>query len=150
MQKSFFNWLSYGKLTVLQFHKVPQTVHVLDPLDLDLSGFERVLEATTRIFQIKPLEEAVLALRAGNLPPRTACITFDDGYPDWTNGVVPVLEKNNAHATFFITTGQFSGIPLWNERILHAISHISDKTLSLTLGEDLKNISVATFKVSRS
>ena len=146
MQKSFFNWLSYGKLTVLQFHKVPQTVHALDPLDLDLSGFERVLEATTRIFQIKPLEEAVLALRAGNLPPRTACITFDDGYPDWTNGVVPVLEKNNAHATFFITTGQFSGIPLWNERILHAISHISDKTLSLTLGEDLKNISVATLE----
>ena len=144
MQKSFFNWLSRGKLTILQFHKVPKTAHALDLLDLDLSGFERVLEATTRIFQIKPLEEAVLALRAGNLPPRTACITFDDGYPDWINGVVPVLEKNNAHATFFITTGQFSGVPLWNERILHAIAHISEKTVSLTLGEGLENINVAT------
>ena len=143
MQKSFFNWLSRGKLTILQFHKVPDAAHVLDPLDLDLNGFERVLEATTRIFQIRPLEEAVLALRAGNLPSRTACITFDDGYPDWINGVVPVLEKNKAHATFFITTGQLSGVPLWNERILHAINHISEKSGLLTLGEGIENISVA-------
>lgn len=144
MQKSFFNWLSLGKLTILQFHKVPSIAHALDPFDLDLNGFERVLETTMRIFQIKPLEEAVMALRAGNLPPRTACITFDDGYPDWIDGVVPVLEKNNAHATFFVTTGQFSGIPLWNERILHAINHIADKRDLLTLGEGLENISVAT------
>lgn len=144
MQKYFFNWLSHGKLTILQFHKVPNTNHALDPFDLDLGGFERVLQATTRIFQIKPLEEAVLALRAGNLPARTACITFDDGYPDWVNGVVPVLEKNNAHATFFITTGQLSGAPLWNERILHAIDNVPAKIALLTLGEGLRNIKVAT------
>lgn len=144
MQKSFFNLLSNGKLTILQFHKVPQTSHVLDPMDLDLAGFERVLHATTRIFDIRPLDEAVLALRAGNLPERTACITFDDGYPDWIHGVVPVLEKNNAHATFFITTGQFSGVPLWNERILHAIDQLPDNISLLALGGEMGDVPVAT------
>lgn len=146
MQKSFFNLLTHGKLTILQFHKVPKVNHALDPSDLDLAGFEHVLQATMALFNIRPLDESVLALRAGNLPGRTACITFDDGYPDWTDGVVPVLEKNNAHATFFITTGQLSGTPLWNERILHAIHNLSAGTLSLTLGGGLKEMDVSSLE----
>lgn len=144
MQKSFFNLLSHGKLTILQFHKVPQKAHILDPFDLDLAGFERVLQSTLRLFNIRPLDEAVASLRAGNLPPRTACITFDDGYADWMDGVVPVLEKNNAHATFFITTGQLAGMPLWNERILHAIHCLAPGIQMLDLGEGLEKIPVAT------
>lgn len=143
MQKSFFNLLSHGKLTILQFHKVPQKAHVLDPFDMDLAGFERVLQSSLRLFNIRPLDEAVASLRAGNLPPRTACITFDDGYADWMDGVVPVLEKNNAHATFFITTGQFAGMPLWNERILHAIHCLAPGIEMLELGEGLEKIPVA-------
>lgn len=143
MQKSFFSLLSHAKLTILQFHKVPQVAHALDPFDLDLAGFERVLQTTMQLFTIRPLDDSVLALRAGNLPARTACITFDDGYADWVDGVVPVLKKNNIHATFFITTGQFSGVPLWNERILHSIHKFPQGTSSLTLGDGLEDMEVA-------
>lgn len=90
---------------------------------MELASFERVLLAASRLFQIIPLDAAVVALRAGNLPPRAACVTFDDGYADWLTGVVPVLERHNAHATFFITTGQFFGLPMWNERILHSVAN---------------------------
>jgi peptidoglycan/xylan/chitin deacetylase (PgdA/CDA1 family)/glycosyltransferase involved in cell wall biosynthesis len=120
--------LSSGKLTVLAFHKVPRTAHALSPGDLALPGFEAVLASVQEAFTVLPLTDAVRALRAGRLPPASACITFDDGYPDWLEGVVPVLKRNNAHATFFITTGQFECVPLWNERILHALTQASENT----------------------
>ncbi len=122
MFSSGLRLLSRGKLTVLLFHKVPRVCSPHASRELDLATFERVLSTAASLFQIIPLEDAVLALRAGNLPERAACVTFDDGYADWLTGVVPVLEHYQAHATFFITSGQFDGPPMWNERILHAVS----------------------------
>jgi len=118
-----FRLLSHGKLTVLLFHKVPAVCSPYATHEIDLAAFERVLNAASRLFHIIPLEEAVLSLRAGNLPPRAACVTFDDGYCDWLDGAVQLLLQHNLHATFFITTGQFSGVPMWNERILHSIAN---------------------------
>jgi peptidoglycan/xylan/chitin deacetylase (PgdA/CDA1 family)/glycosyltransferase involved in cell wall biosynthesis len=113
--------LARGKLTTLLFHKVPTSRHPLVPDEPALADFSAILDATVRRFRILPLDEAVTALRAGNLPPNAACITFDDGYPEWRTGVLPVLERRGLHATFFITAGQYSGLPMWNERILHAV-----------------------------
>ena len=118
--------VSKGKLTTLLFHKVPQQRHPLMPQEPAIADFSSVMEATIRRFRILPLDEAVIALRAGNLPPNAACITFDDGYPEWRTGVLPVLERLGAHATFFITTGQYGGLPMWNERILHAVQSAPD------------------------
>jgi peptidoglycan/xylan/chitin deacetylase (PgdA/CDA1 family)/glycosyltransferase involved in cell wall biosynthesis len=120
--------ISRGKLTTLLFHKVPNERHPLVPQEPALSDFSAVLEATLKRFRVLPLEDAVTALRAGNLPANAACITFDDGYPEWRRGVVPVLEKLGAHATFFITAGQYSGLPMWNERILHAVEGAAEET----------------------
>lgn len=122
MKNTFFKFLARGKLTVLLFHKVPVERNPLTPNEMDLAAFERVLQLVTKVFHVMPLDDAVSALHAGNLPELAACITFDDGYADWMRGVVPMLEQHRLHATFFITTGQFSGLPMWNERILHAVS----------------------------
>ena len=133
MLSPVWRMLSHGKLTVLLFHKVPRGVNPLTPKDIDLAGFERVLATVSKLFLIIPLKDAVLALRAGNLPERAACITFDDGYADWLDGVVPVLEHYQAHATFFITSGQFFNLPMWNERILHALTHAPATQTALLL-----------------
>lgn len=144
MLQPLFRLITRGKLTVLLFHKVPVVGHPLDPGEMDLAGFQRVLKAAMRLFTILPLEDAMLALRAGNLPPRAACITFDDGYPEWLSGVVPELERQGVHATFFVTTGQFTGSPLWNERILHAIATVPDGSAPLVLSDDLPPLAVST------
>lgn len=123
--------LTRGKLTTLLFHKVPDSRHPLVPDEPALPDFTSILEATMRRFRVLPLEDAVVALRAGNLPPNAACITFDDGYPEWRTGVVPVLERLGLHATFFITAGQYSGLPMWNERILHAVHGAPPGTAAL-------------------
>jgi glycosyltransferase involved in cell wall biosynthesis/peptidoglycan/xylan/chitin deacetylase (PgdA/CDA1 family) len=133
MLRPIFKLLSHGKLTVLLFHKVPIVRSAYVANEIDLATFERVVTNASRLFNIIPLDDAVLALRAGNLPDRAACITFDDGYADWLGGAVPVLERHQLHATFFITTGQFSGQPMWNERILHAIAQAPASLGSLVL-----------------
>lgn len=144
MLQTFFRVISRGRLTVLLFHKVPAQAHALEPSDMTLAGFEHVLRSVLRLFRVLPLDEALQALRAGNLPPRAACITFDDGYPDWLGGVVPVLQRHGAHATFFVTTGQFHGLPLWNERILHAIAALPDGADPLTCLPGQAPLAVAT------
>jgi len=123
--------LAHGKLSVFLFHKVPSLPDPLMPQDLDLAAFEQLLDTVLSTFNVIPLEEATVALRNDKLPPRAACITFDDGYPTWISGVVPALHKRNMHATFYITAGQFFGRPLWHERINNAVLHCKTATLTL-------------------
>ncbi len=114
--------LARNKLSVFLFHKVPREFDPLVP-ELTLDAFGKLVDFIVERFQVMPLDDAVARLQSGRLQPRTACITFDDGYPDWRDGVVPLLESRNAHATFFITSGQFKGLPMWHERVYHALRH---------------------------
>lgn len=123
-----FRCLGAGRLTILLFHKVPRTVHPLSKGELDLGSFQRILEFVVSHFKVLPLQDALTSLARNQLPPRAACITFDDGYPDWLQGPVPLLQQHQAHATFFLTTGQFHGEPMWNERILHAVAAAGSET----------------------
>lgn len=122
MLRPVFRQLGAGKLTILTFHKVPKVAHSLAVEEVTLSSFEQVLRLALQCFTILPLSDALAALKGGRLPSSAACITFDDGYPDWLDGPIPLLRKYQAHATFFITTGQFHGEPMWNERILHGVA----------------------------
>jgi peptidoglycan/xylan/chitin deacetylase (PgdA/CDA1 family) len=113
--------LSKDKLSVFLFHKVPLQCDPLVPHDVSMARFEHLLDHTLSQFNVLPLEDAVKLLQSGRLPRRAACITFDDGYADWMTGALPALKQRNLHATFFITTGQFDGLPLWHERIQAAV-----------------------------
>jgi peptidoglycan/xylan/chitin deacetylase (PgdA/CDA1 family)/glycosyltransferase involved in cell wall biosynthesis len=140
--RSLFRWASQGRLTTLAFHQLPQAPHPLRPGETTLGDFEAILKATLRRFRILSLDDAVTRLRAGNLPPSSACITFDDGYAGWLRNVVPILERYGIPATFFVTVGQFNGTALWNERILNAVSTAPENTPPLawaTLPELLFN-----------
>lgn len=123
--------LSRGKLSVFVFHKVPRQRNPLVADDLDLASFRQVMDFAQTHFHILPLEEAAQALSAGRLPPRAAAITLDDGYADWMDGVVPELTQRKLPATFFITTGQLDGLPMWHERISQAVCALSGGAISL-------------------
>lgn len=138
-----FDLIQRNKLIVLIFHKVPQLEHSLLPSETTLDQFKNVLRFAKEYFRILPLTDAITALKAGNLPRRSACITFDDGYPDWLTGIAPVLEREGLPATFFITTGQLNGRPMWNERILHAIIQAADRCEKVELkGSGLPHLSL--------
>lgn len=121
--------LSRNRLSVFLFHKVPQKRDALFPADLDIAGFSDLLDFVQQHFQVLPLSEAVSMLVSGRLMEGAACITFDDGYHEWTTGVVPLLEKRSLHATFFITTGQFFGLPMWHERLSNIVGSATGDVL---------------------
>ncbi len=127
--------LAKSKLSVFLFHKVPRDYDPLVPLELTLATFERMLDNVLAEFNVISLDDAVVALNQDKLPPRAACITFDDGYPDWIKGAVPALLRRNMHATFFINTCQFQGRPLWHEQINALVRNSKKRTVDLGVYE---------------
>lgn len=140
--------LARKRLPVLLFHKIPLAADPLTPEDLELPGFERVLDFVAERFRVIPFTDAVNAVRRGKLPPNAACITFDDGYDTWLKGAVPALEKRGMHATFFITTGQFKGWPMWHERVTHALSCAGEPVLDIP-GFGLPAMAIGTLEEKR-
>lgn len=121
-----------GKLSVFLFHKVP--LHP-DPLlhgDLGEAQFSRLLDFIKETFNVLPLSDAVQHLQADTLPPLSAALTFDDGYPEWRHGAARILEEKSLPATFFITTGQFFGHPMWNERLAQIVRNCAASVLDTT------------------
>lgn len=123
--------LSREKLSIFLFHKIPLAASKLAPYDLAFEEFQRMLDYIAERFNVVPLDEATQLLGAGKLPERAACLTFDDGYFGWVEHVMPELLSRNLHATFFITTCQFSGKPMWHERVELALSQLPPGEISL-------------------
>lgn len=120
--------LARNKVTIMVFHKVPDRADPMAPYEFDIARFEFMLDFVRSRYQIISMRDALQGMRDGNIPNSCVCLTFDDGYSNWTTGVVPMLMKRRVPATFYITTGQFGGLPLWHERIRHAVS-MADKPI---------------------
>jgi glycosyltransferase involved in cell wall biosynthesis/peptidoglycan/xylan/chitin deacetylase (PgdA/CDA1 family) len=116
-----------GRLTVLQFHRVPEDSHTPMPGEFTRSRFELLLDALAECARVLPLAEALPALQRGRLPRRAVCISFDDGYAEWVTHVAPALRQRNMCATFFITTGQLAGGGMWHERVNSAVLALPER-----------------------
>lgn len=135
MMKFALRALTEGRLAVFLFHKVPTASEPLSPHELPLSGFEQALDFIADNYQTIPLTDAVRRLGQRQLGGRLAAITFDDGYPSWSREVAAALEARQLPASFFITTGQLAGPPIWNERLAWMVEHFDGDTLA---GETLR------------
>jgi peptidoglycan/xylan/chitin deacetylase (PgdA/CDA1 family) len=67
--------------------------------------FAEHLEVLRKHGYLLPLQKLVGSLKDGGLPRRSAVITFDDGYADNLINAKPILEKYDAPATVFVTSG---------------------------------------------
>src|SRR5919204_3054383 len=58
-----------------------------------------------RGYRVWPLRTAIERARAGTgIPPKTAIVTFDDGYRNVYEHAWPVLKQPDVHATVFVAT----------------------------------------------
>lgn len=121
-----------GRLTILIFHRVLPEIDPLFPDEPDARRFDEMLTWVKAWFNVLPLDTAIQQLRAGQLPPRAAAITFDDGYADNRTIATPILQRHGLSATFFIATGFLDGGRMWNDSIIEAVRGAKATVLDLT------------------
>ena len=125
LMKSAAQWLSpagpSARLTVLIFHRVLPLQDPLFPDEMHARRFDELCGWLKQWFNLLPLDAAVRHLKAGNLPARSACITFDDGYADNHHVAMPILCSHGLTATFFIATGFLDGGRMWNDTIIESV-----------------------------
>jgi len=121
-----------ARLSILIYHRVLEEVDELFPSEVTAELFDRQLNALKNVFNVLPLDEAITRWKLGTLPARAACITFDDGYADNFTLALPVLQKHNLKATFFIATAYLNGGRMFNDTVIHAIRHSRDDQIDLS------------------
>lgn len=123
--------IAQRRLSVVLFHRVLAQPDALLPDEPDREAFARQVRWLAATFRVFTAGEAGQLLRAGRLPPRSLCITFDDGYRDNAEVALPVLRQIGVPATFFVTTAYMTGGMMWNDRVIEAIRAWPQPTLDL-------------------
>jgi peptidoglycan/xylan/chitin deacetylase (PgdA/CDA1 family) len=88
-------------VTVLIYHRVGGGSG--SEVDLDAAEFDRQLAHLAEHHRVLTLSAALAQLAAGDSTPATV-ITFDDGTADFTDVVVPLLERHRTPATLYVAT----------------------------------------------
>jgi peptidoglycan/xylan/chitin deacetylase (PgdA/CDA1 family) len=113
-------------LTVVTYHRIADTLAPgYDPEVVDASpaDFERHLQLLKRYFTLVDTRDLDIWRAGGRLPQNPAMITFDDGYRDNHDVVLPLLRRYDAKAVFFVATSYVGERRIyWWEHINRAIA----------------------------
>ena len=111
----------HGALIVLTYHRVLAAPDPLLPDEPTVEQFAAQMDLVAGIFNVLPLSEAVRLLKAGSLPPRALCITFDDGYSNNFHLARPILARKRLPATIFVAPGFLDNGRMFNDTIIESI-----------------------------
>ncbi|RZK01652.1 MAG: polysaccharide deacetylase family protein [Flavobacterium sp.] len=97
--------------TILLFHRVnPQRDRLWDPMPPEL--FEKVIRYVASNYEVLPLEKVCLQNESGS--KSSMAITFDDGYKDYIDYALPILESYHLPSSMFVVPQcVISGMPTW-------------------------------------
>lgn len=112
-----------ARLMILMFHQVPREADPLIEDVPDARQFGRWMTWLRELCCVLPLADAAERLAAGTLPPRAACVTFDDGYEDNLSVAAPILARLGLPATFFIAADAVESGIMWNDLVIEGVRH---------------------------
>ncbi len=112
-----------ARLTIVMYHRVLEHADPLAPYTPTAQVFDRHMETLANGFNVLPLSEAIERLTKRSLPPRAACITFDDGYRDNFTVAAPIMQRYGLPATVFVSTGFLDGGRMWNDSVIEAVRY---------------------------
>jgi peptidoglycan/xylan/chitin deacetylase (PgdA/CDA1 family) len=125
-------------LTVLTYHHLASADDALSldegAKDADAEGLARQLAFVRRWFEPIGIDELrTFAAGKGRLPPNPVLVTFDDGYRDNHDVVLPLLVEHDVRATFFIATDYVERRKLyWWDRVSIIVHRARVDALRLT------------------
>jgi peptidoglycan/xylan/chitin deacetylase (PgdA/CDA1 family) len=128
------------------FHRVnPQRDLLWDPMDVNL--FDQCISYISKNFQVALLEDIVLNKHEFKGSGNYATIVFDDGYKDNFQYALPILEKYNVKASFYIVTECIDkDIPTWTHLVDHAFQYTNNNKIDLSFNFLPAELRVSTFK----
>jgi peptidoglycan/xylan/chitin deacetylase (PgdA/CDA1 family) len=121
--------------TVLLYHRVlpaaaPADHYVALLGDPTVTQLEALVRYLKRWFRFATPAECVERWRRGlEVDPYTLLLTFDDGYLDLFENLLPLLRRCQVPATVFVTTGAVSRKPIWPQRLFSAVQTTARPTL---------------------
>lgn len=140
--------ISANKLSILIYHQVMPEFDLARPSEPDAVQFEKQIALISKYFKPISLSNAVTLLKQGKLPPRSVCITFDDGYLNNLTVAQPILHKYGVPATVFIATDYSDGTNMWNDRVIDLVFDQSLTTIRIE-NFDIKNVNLDSIEKRR-
>lgn len=106
---------------VLLYHRVDQLHNDQQQLAVSPQHFDEQIAFLRATYNLISIDEFTSRLREKRkFEPGSVILTFDDGYADNYIHALPVLEKYNAQALFYITTSKLNtGEILWWDMLEH-------------------------------
>jgi len=123
---------SYGRLSILVFHRVLREVDPLLPSEPCAAQFDALLRHIKARFTVLPLLDAIERLRSGTLPSAALAITLDDGYADNLAVAAPILRAHGVPATVFVASGYLDGGCMFNDVVIEAFRSAQRSPIDLT------------------
>ena len=118
---------------ILIYHRVHPRPDPFFPTEADADAFDLQMRMLRRYCAPVTLQEGAARLRDGTLPPRAVAVTFDDGYRDNSEIALPILQRHDIRATFFVSTGFLDGGRMWNDSIIEAMRSTSAESVDASM-----------------
>ncbi len=116
---------------ILTYHEILTHTDSLFPEYFTCAKFEKHIQIIAKYFHSFTISQALWLLQQKQLPFPSVCVSFDDGYANNCENSLPILQKYQVPATFFITTGYINGGMMWNDKVVEAIRHSKLEQLNL-------------------
>ena len=90
---------------ILTYHRVCNLQNDWQLLAVTPENFELHLKVLLETFNVVSVKDLAEACKKGKVPDKSIALTFDDGYFDTHDYVLPLLEKYSVPATVFVSSG---------------------------------------------
>lgn len=131
-----------SNITMVMYHYVRDYKNTAYPKikGMDIREFEQQVQYLTHNFNVIGIEDIIEAIEdKKDLPKECAVLTFDDGYSDHYEYVLPILEKYGVKGAFYIPTGVLANKKVLDVNKIHYIlASANSETIYRRLVEKVK------------
>jgi peptidoglycan/xylan/chitin deacetylase (PgdA/CDA1 family) len=131
-------------LPVVTFHRIAEPNHPFDDgvVDASPAEFDAHVRTIRRYFTPVGIPQVLGSLEGKPLPPNPILVTFDDGYRDNLEVALPILQRHDVKAVFFIATHYLTHrTTFWWDRINYIYKTSGRSTISnLSLDAALRKV----------
>jgi peptidoglycan/xylan/chitin deacetylase (PgdA/CDA1 family) len=132
-----------SQLVVLNYHRIGDaSSSAFDPsvFSVDQDGFDKQIGFIKKAYNLISPDDS-LDIITGKIKPDGTCIaiTFDDGYRDCLELALPVLQRHNARAAFFVVSqyAEHQPVPWW-DLVAYLAKQAQGRTITLSYPKSLK------------